>query len=120
MNTKFYGLIDMKTCPKCKSNMIIDIVYGYPSEEIFEDADRNKIALGGCCIDSSNPIFKCKSCWHEFGGQFKEKLTFTEMEKQETPMRYYLKKYYVKLKIIILVPPAVLYLKIKSILKREL
>ena len=58
----------MKTCPKCKSNMIIDIVYGYPSEEMSEDADRNKIALGGCCIDSSNPLFKCKSCFHEFGG----------------------------------------------------
>ena len=58
----------MKTCPKCKSNMIIDIVYGYPSEEMSDAADRNKIALGGCCIDSSNPLFKCKSCFHEFGG----------------------------------------------------
>ena len=49
--------------------MIIDIVYGYPSEEMSKDADRNKIALGGCCIDSSNPIFKCKSCFYEFGGE---------------------------------------------------
>ena len=112
--------IDMKTCPKCKSNMIIDIVYGYPSEEISDAADSNKISLGGCCIEPGNPAFKCKSCWHEFGGSFKENLTFREMEKQETPVRYYLKKYYVKLKIIILVPPMVLYLKIKSILKKEL
>jgi len=58
----------METCPKCKSNMIIDIVYGYPSEEMSEYADRNKIALGGCCIDPRNPLFKCKSCWEEFGG----------------------------------------------------
>jgi hypothetical protein len=38
----------MKACPKCKSNMIIDIIYGLPSEEISEEADSNKIALGGC------------------------------------------------------------------------
>jgi len=42
------------------------------------------------------------------------------MEKQEAPVRYYLKKYYVNLKIIILVPPMVLYLKIKRILKSVL
>ena len=59
----------MKTCPKCKSNMVIDIVYGYPSEEMSDAADSNKISLGGCCIDSSNPIFKCKSCFYEFGGE---------------------------------------------------
>ena len=59
----------MKTCPKCKSNMIIDIVYGYPSEEMSEHADSNKIALGGCCIEPSNHKFKCKSCWEEFGGE---------------------------------------------------
>jgi len=35
----------MKTCPKCKSNMIIDIVYGYPSEEMSDEADSYKIAL---------------------------------------------------------------------------
>ena len=35
----------MKTCPKCKSNMIIDIVYGYPSEEMSEDTYKNKISF---------------------------------------------------------------------------
>jgi len=58
----------MKACPKCKSNMIIDIIYGLPSEEISEEADSNKIALGGCCIDPVNPVFKCKSYGEEFGG----------------------------------------------------
>ena len=48
--------------------MIIDIIYGLPSEEISEEADRNKIALGGCCVDPVNPVFKCKSCGEEFGG----------------------------------------------------
>ena len=34
----------MKSCPKCKSNMIIDIVYGYPSEEMSDAVDSNKIS----------------------------------------------------------------------------
>ena len=48
--------------------MIIDIIYRLPSEEISEEADSNKIALGGCYIDPGNPAFKCKSCGEEFGG----------------------------------------------------
>lgn len=58
----------MKACPKCKSNMIIDIVYRFTSEEMSDEAGNNKIALGGCCIEPSNPAFKCKSCGEEFGG----------------------------------------------------
>ena len=58
----------MKACPKCKSNMIIDIVYEFPSQEMSDQADSDKIALGGCCIDSCNPAFKCKSCGGKFGG----------------------------------------------------
>jgi len=30
----------MKSCPKCKSNMI---VYGYPSDELQDDASRGKV-----------------------------------------------------------------------------
>ena len=58
----------MKSCPKCKSNMIIDIVYGYPSEEMSDAVDSNKISLGGCCIGPDDAVFKCKSCGEEFGG----------------------------------------------------
>ncbi len=58
----------MKACPKCKSNMIIDIVYRFTSEEMSDKAGNNKIALGGCGIEPSNPAFKCKSCGEEFGG----------------------------------------------------
>ena len=58
----------MKACPKCKSNMIIDIVYGLPSKEMSEEANSNKITLAGCCIDPCSHAFKCKSCGEEFGG----------------------------------------------------
>ena len=33
----------MKSCPKCKSNMIIDIEYGFPSDEMTEDATSNTV-----------------------------------------------------------------------------
>jgi len=71
--------------------MIIDIVYGYPSEEMSDAADRNKIALGGCCIEPSNHKFKCKSCWHEFGGENKSngdnsQLLINEEEKNQGGM----------------------------------
>ena len=52
----------MKSCPKCKSNMIIDIIYGFPTKKMLEDASYNKINLGGCDISPNNPDFKCKSC----------------------------------------------------------
>lgn len=41
----------MKTCPQCKSNMIIKIAYDNPEE-----------------LEPTKPEFKCKSCGYEFGG----------------------------------------------------
>ena len=58
----------MKSCPQCKSNMIIDIVYGYPGDELQDEASRGKVKLGGCLIEPDNPEYRCKSCGHEFGG----------------------------------------------------
>ena len=56
----------MESCPKCKSNMIIDIVYGFPTKKMLEDASKNKINLGGHEISENNLEKKCKSCGHEF------------------------------------------------------
>ena len=56
----------MKYCPKCKSNMIIDIVYGFPSKKMCDDATSNKINLGGCIKEPNNPDHKYKSCGYEF------------------------------------------------------
>ncbi len=58
----------MKSCPQCKSNMIIDIIYGYPSDELQDDSSKGKVELGGCLIEPYNPEYKCKSCGKEFGG----------------------------------------------------
>tara|TARA_Y100000022_G_C13170991_1_gene338617 strand:- start:96 stop:812 length:717 start_codon:yes stop_codon:yes gene_type:complete len=52
------------SCPKCKSELILDITYGYPSEDSFKD---ESFFSGGCCLDSDSPAYHCKSCGYEFG-----------------------------------------------------
>lgn len=37
-------------CPKCVSERVVPIMYGLPSDELFEDWDRGEVELGGCCI----------------------------------------------------------------------
>jgi len=51
-------------CPSCKSEQVIPIVYGYPGKELFEDAEKGRVELGGCVVDSHNPDWKCRVCKH--------------------------------------------------------
>jgi len=53
-------------CPKCESKEVIPIAYGYPSGEMLEKADRDEVALGGCCVIEGQPEWYCKTCDHEF------------------------------------------------------
>ena len=43
-------LSEIKVCEKCR-NKVLPIVYGYPSPETFEKAERGELILGGCCIN---------------------------------------------------------------------
>ncbi len=43
-------------CPECKQKAGVKIVYGYPSEELFEQAERDEVALGGWCRSSEHRI----------------------------------------------------------------
>ena len=59
-----------RICPYCGSDRVIPIVYGYPSMETFEEADKGNIKLGGCVVsmDGSDYIAYCKDCdasWSE-------------------------------------------------------
>ena len=56
----------MLTCPKCKSNMIINIVYGLPGQSLRQRAAKGKVSLGGCVIDHDSQDYKCKSCNFKF------------------------------------------------------
>jgi len=43
-----------KPCPKChKNDMVIPIVYGFPGPELFEEAEKGLVKLGGCCCSLS-------------------------------------------------------------------
>ncbi|MDO5516778.1 MAG: hypothetical protein Q4F66_04435 [Clostridium sp.] len=59
-------------CPKCNSEDIIPIIYGYPDNEMFEESDNDKCILGGCCIsphevdDKSLDKHHCKNCGFEW------------------------------------------------------
>lgn len=37
-------------CPKC-GGKVVKIVYGEPFPELFEQAERKEVVLGGCCIN---------------------------------------------------------------------
>jgi hypothetical protein len=53
-------------CPKCQSEDVARILFGYPSPEMFEGADRGDIVLGGCCVEVDDPDWHCKDCEHEW------------------------------------------------------
>ena len=48
------------TCEKCGAPKL-PIVYGYPSQSMFRDAARGKIALGGCVVFGNAPRWKCSA-----------------------------------------------------------
>jgi len=48
-------------CPICnQSDMVLPILYGFPSEEMFEQSKKGLIILGGCCIEKDDPDWYCK------------------------------------------------------------
>lgn len=55
-------------CPKCGSNKILKIVYGYPSDELNEASKREEVFLGGYCADINNPTAFCNECEYRWGG----------------------------------------------------
>jgi len=52
-----------KPCPRCGVGRVIPIVYGYPGQGMFEQAQRGEIALGGCVIMPGQPhTTECPVC----------------------------------------------------------
>lgn len=44
---------------------MVPIVYGFPTEETFEEADKGNVVLGGCIIDFDDPQWACVLCKKE-------------------------------------------------------
>ena len=61
-------------CHKCGQKTVVEIVYGMPSSELLEAAERKEVILGGCCvhIDPSDPLkrldpeWECKECGQRY------------------------------------------------------
>jgi hypothetical protein len=53
-------------CPACKQKTGVDLLYGMPTDEAFELAGKNLLALGGCCMALGGPERSCTSCGHEW------------------------------------------------------
>jgi len=56
-------------CPACGAKTTVPIMYGFPSAKTFEAVERGEIpgvAIGGCVVDDSNPIWACPACEHRW------------------------------------------------------
>ena len=53
-------------CPRCGSEDVLPIVYGYPGPELAEESIAGKVKLGGCLVGPDSPEFYCKACRHEW------------------------------------------------------
>lgn len=61
--------VPKKKCPACGSTETVKILYGMPTYEAFQAAERGEIALGGCCVTEWDPSRHCKKCGQDFGGE---------------------------------------------------
>lgn len=57
---------DPDACPACGGRGI-PIVFGMPTFETFEAADRGDVVLGGCTLLVAVPQYRCRECGHEWG-----------------------------------------------------
>lgn len=56
-----------RVCPRCEQTDVVPVVFGLPSPETFELAERGFVALGGCLLDPEPADFVCRSCGHAWG-----------------------------------------------------
>lgn len=55
-------------CPRCGA-VPTPIAYGYPSNEMFEAAERGEILLGGCVVFYGQPTGSCSACGADVGSR---------------------------------------------------
>lgn len=56
------------TCPKCKSDSVVPIIYGYPGPELWKEEEKGNVKLGGCefIVGGFMPDRFCKECKYEW------------------------------------------------------
>ncbi|MEJ6001319.1 hypothetical protein [Paucibacter soli] len=53
-------------CPACGKPSGVNILFGFPSPEAMDAAERGEIALGGCCLPCEPVHHRCLDCGHEW------------------------------------------------------
>ena len=49
------------TCPVCRRyDKVVPVIHGMPSHELFLEAERGLLRLGGCCVSDENPQWYCR------------------------------------------------------------
>lgn len=68
----------IKKCPNCNKDLV-DILYGLPTGEAFEKAERKKLFLGGCVkfIGLEQPQYHCYNCNRNY---CKDLINYEEVE----------------------------------------
>lgn len=64
----------LKKCPLC-NGQLVDILYGFPTFEAFQKAEREELYLGGCCVivGIEQAVYYCYSCDRKFFEDLSEK-----------------------------------------------
>ena len=57
-----------RKCPECSSAGVVPILYGMPTREAWEAAERGEFVLGGCTVDEGQPTWSCSACGHQWDG----------------------------------------------------
>jgi len=55
-----------KTCPRCRSNRVLPIIYGLPGSELAEREAAGEVVLGGCVLSGDDPRQACVDCGHSW------------------------------------------------------
>ena len=72
IGTKIFGEREkIVKCPNC-NNKMTKIVYGMPSNELFELYEKGIICLGGCIITGNDPIYYCSNCKRKYFDNLKD------------------------------------------------
>jgi len=55
-------------CPVCGCELFAAILYGLPGTIDIAALDAGHVVLGGCCIRTDSPAWRCTSCGHGIEG----------------------------------------------------
>jgi hypothetical protein len=86
--------INYKQCLKCGSKNSIKIVYGYPSHELFLEAEAGKVKLGGCCISIGDPGYFCNDCEYTWNREQAIDAAYSKIKVLKASVGGYLDAYY--------------------------